>query len=185
VTDIMTYILGRRSIRKFTPEPVSPEDILKLLQAGMAAPSASNRKPWEFVVVTDEAVLNKLRSGLVFGRYAAPLAISVLGNLKRAYPGFAQAFWIEDCSAATENILLAASGLGLGAVWIGVHPVAPFIKHVARTLNLPENVVPLNVILVGHPAETKEPRTQHEEQRVFWQEYEPRKMRKPKNEPKH
>lgn len=168
---IVEHILARRSIRKYTAEPVSEEEITQLLKAAMAAPSASNRRPWEFVVVTEGEVLAALRRGLLFGRYQAPLAIAVCGNLHRAYPGFAKEFWVQDCSAATENLLLAASGLGLGAVWIGVYPIAPFVRHVRQVLGLPEHVVPLNIVYVGHPAEAKEPRTQFEEKRVFWQRY--------------
>ncbi len=164
---IMEHILARRSIRKYTAEPVSEEDISRLLQAAMAAPSASNRRPWEFVVITEEEVLAALRRGLLFGRYQAPLAIAVCGNLHRAYPGSAQEFWVQDCSAATENLLLAASGLGLGGVWVGVYPLTPFVRHVRRVLALPKHVIPLNVVYIGHPAENKEPRTQYDEKRVF------------------
>lgn len=184
MSDIMTHILARRSIRRYTDEPVSREQILELLRAGMAAPSASNRKPWEFVVVTDAELLKKLRVGLIFGRYNAPVSIVVCGNMKRALPSFGRDFWIEDCSAATENILLAASGLGLGAVWVGVYPIGPLVRFVSHLLALPEHVIPLCVIHVGHPAESKEPRTQYEEERVFWQCYEPRKMHKPEPKPK-
>jgi large conductance mechanosensitive channel len=172
--EILEHILARRSIRKFTAEPVAAEDIEKLLQAAMAAPSASNRRPWEFVLVSDPALQARLRSGLPLGRYNAPLAIVVCGNLQRAWPWPATDFWIEDCSAATENLLLAATGQGLGAVWIGVHPLQPFIQHVVRTLALPKHVRPLGVVWVGHPAEQRPPRTQFDAARVHWQLYAPR-----------
>lgn len=178
--EILQHILARRSIRKYTDEPVSVETLHALLEAAMAAPSASNRKPWEFVVVTEDAVLSKLRGGLIFARYQVPAAIIVCGNLKRTYPGFGRDFWIEDCSAAMQNILLAATGLGLGSVWIGVYPIKPFIATVRKALNLPEHVVPLGVAYLGHPAEEKPPRTQYDEKRVFWQIYEPRKQRQGK-----
>lgn len=164
-------ILSRRSIRKFTDEPVSPKEIDLLLQAAMAAPSASNRKPWEFVVVTDVDQLRRLRRPLIFGKYEAPLAIVVCGNTRRAYPGAARGFWIQDGSAATQNILLAAVALGLGACWIGVHPVGPFIKGVKRILGLPRHVEPLGLIYVGHPAEAKPARTQYDARRIHWQRY--------------
>jgi len=171
MSDIMTHILSRRSIRKYTNEPVSREDILRLLQAAMAAPSATNRKPWEFVVVTEPEVLESLRRVLPFGRYNAPAAIIVCGNMGRALPWPARDFWIQDCSAATENILLAATGLGLGAVWVGVHPIGLLVKAVSRVLSLPKGVIPLGVVYVGHPAEAKAPRTQYDEKRVHWQKY--------------
>ncbi len=177
MSDILAHIFARRSIRRYTAEPVSPEALGALLQAAMAAPSASNRKPWEFVVVTEAEQLAALRGKLVFGRYSAPAAIVVCGNMRIAYPGVGRDFWIEDCSAAMQNILLAATGLGLGSVWVGVYPIKPMITAVARVLNLPEHVLPLGVAWVGHPAEAKPPRTQYDERRVHWQEYEPRKVR--------
>jgi len=168
---IIDLILRRRSIRKYTAEPVSREEIGELLRAAMAAPSASNRKPWEFVVVTEPARLQRLRRGLVLGHYDAPAAIVVCGNKRRALPAFAQGFWIQDCSAAAQNILLAATGLGLGSVWIGVHPIGPLMQHVARAVGLPRHVTPLGVIYIGRPAESKEPRTQYDESRVHWETF--------------
>ena len=123
-------ILRRRSIRKYTDQPVEPEKIDLLLQAGMAAPTAMNCKPWEFVVVTDAEKLAQFRSRLIFGNRNAPAAIVVCGNPGLSSNPAARMFWVQDCSAAAENILIAAVGLGLGTVWIGVHPVANFVKTV-------------------------------------------------------
>ena len=171
MTGILEYIKRRRSIRKYRDEPV-PRDLLEqLLQAAMAAPSASNKRPWEFVVVTESSRLAALRRGLVLGRYTAPAAIIVCGNMRRTYPKPARDFWIEDCSAASQNILLAASGLGLGAIWIGVYPLRLFMAHVSRVLGLPRHVHPLGVIHVGFPAESKPARTQYEQRRVHWQQW--------------
>jgi nitroreductase len=180
VSDIIEHILARRSIRKYTEEPVAAETVHLLLRAAMAAPSASNRQPWEFVVVTDAEPLDRLRTGLVFGRYRAPVAIVVCGNMRRAWPGPGRDLWIEDCSAATENLLLASAGLGLGSVWVGVYPIKPFIKAVSRALALPDHIVPLGVVYVGHPAEHKEPRTQYDEARVHSQAFESRRERQVK-----
>jgi len=173
MSDILEVIKRRRSIRKYTAEPVSKEQIQALLEAAMAAPSASNRRPWEFVVITDEKRLEALRARLPFGRYNAPLAIIVCADMRRAYPGPGRDFWIADCSAAMENILLAATGMGLGSVWVGVYPIGLLIRAVASLLNLPEQVVPLGVAYIGHPAETKPPRTQYDASRVHWQEFAP------------
>ena len=162
----LALIFRRRSVRKFLPEPVSEYDIEALLQAAMAAPSASNRRPWEFVVVTDEGQLARLRRRLAFGRYDAPLAVVVCGNTRRAYPRPLRDFWIEDCSAAMENMLLASTALGLGGVWVGVYPVKPFMQGVARVLGLPRHIIPLGVAYIGHPAEERRPRTQYDAQRV-------------------
>jgi nitroreductase len=173
--DIVDCIRRRRSIRHYTPQEVENEKLILLLEAAMAAPNACNSQPWEFVVVTDKAIMAQLQNGLYAGHYNAPSAIVVCGNLSIANNSVARFFWVQDCSAATENILIAAVGLGLGAVWIGVHPLPSVIKPVAAILNLPENVIPLCVVYVGYPAEEKSPRTQYNEHRVHWQQYEPRK----------
>jgi nitroreductase len=171
MVDILEHILARRSVRKFEERALGPDEIRPLLQAAMAAPSASNRRPWEFVVLTEAERLAQLRRRLPLGRYRAPAAIVVCGNLRRAYPWPARDFWIEDCSAATENILLCATGLGLGSVWIGVYPLKPLVSAVSRLLGLPKHVVPLGVVYVGYPAQTPAPRTQYDEGRVHWQSY--------------
>ena len=169
--NIQNTIYARRSIRKYQEKPVEKEKIELLLKAAMAAPSAMNVKPWEFVVVTDPEVLGKIRSALMFGKFNAPAAIAVCGNTSFFKQPMAAKFWVQDCSAATENILLAAVGLGLGTVWLGVHPVHVFTKRISEILALPKHVVPLNVIYVGYPAEEKEPRTQYDEGRVHWESY--------------
>ena len=168
---ILEHLYARRSIRRYTQEGVPDEVLVALLKAAMAAPSASNRKPWEFIVVTDKAVLDRLRRPLVLGHYDAPAAIVVCGNTRRAIPSVGKDYWVQDCSAATQNILLAACGMGLGTVWIGVHPVPPLRWAVSRALGIPRHIIPLGVVYVGHPAEVKEPRTQYRADRVHWQRY--------------
>jgi nitroreductase len=170
--DIMDTIFQRRSIRKYTPQAVEPEKLHSLLQAAMAAPTACNSQPWEFIVITDSDVLAQLRSKLLFGRYNAPAAIVVCGNEGIANNPASKLFWVQDCSAATENILIAATGLGLGSVWIGVHPMLPVASAVRSVLNIPDDVTPLCVIYVGYAAESKAARTQYNDQRVHWQVYE-------------
>lgn len=176
--DVIDAIFARRSIRRYTDQPVEPEKLLCLLQAAMAAPSACNSNPWEFVVVTEPEPLQNLRSRLYSGKYNAPAAIVVCGNEKIANNTAARFFWQQDCSAAVENILLAAVGLGLGAVWIGCYPLPTVMKPVSEALSLPEHVIPLCVVYVGYPAEEKRPRTRYDEHRVHWQEYQPRKKRR-------
>lgn len=171
--DLMDLIYQRRSIRKFTDEAVSREDLVTLLKAGMAGPSAMNAQPWQFVVITEPEILDKFRSSLMFAKMMAPAAICVLGRTRLPGRKTAEDFWVQDCSAASENILLAAVALGLGAVWIGVHPVFLFKKQVSSILNLPAGLTPLNLIYVGHPAEEKEPRTQYDETRVQWGPFSP------------
>jgi nitroreductase len=161
--ELIKTIFARRSIRKYTAKPVSRKNVKTMLEAAMAAPSSSNRKPWHFIVVTDRHILDKLASVHPYGKmlFEAPLCIAVCGD-KTISPRY----WIQDCSAATENLLLAAAALSLGAVWLGVHPRESRGKPISKILKIPENVVPLNLVSVGHPAEEKEPRTQYDEQRV-------------------
>lgn len=168
---ILDQIMARRSIRQYQQRPVEKEKLDILLQAAMAAPSAMNIKPWEFVVVTDPLKMEEFRSALRFGKHNAPAAIAVCGNISFFKHPMASRFWVQDCSAATQNILLAAVGLGLGTVWLGVHPIHNYGKQVSKILNLPDHVKPLNVIYVGYPAEEKPARTQYDPGRVHWENY--------------
>ena len=163
-------IMTRTSIRSFTERPVSADTIELLLRAGMAAPTAVNKQPWHFVVVTDRAVMDSLGGN---GRQSqmwkqSPLAIAVCGDMEKALEGPAKDFWIQDCSAATENILLAAHALGLGAVWTGCYPMEDRMPNVSKVLNLPENLVPLCVIVMGYPAESPEPKDKWKPENVSY-----------------
>lgn len=167
----LEIIYERRSIRIFERKEVEKDKLEELMRAAMAAPSASNGQPWEFIIVTDPDKLSQLRSKLEHGKYNAPAAIAVLANLSIAKKESSFRFWVQDCSAATENILLAATGLGLGSVWIGAHPKEDVKDHIRKILEIPEQVHVLNLIYVGYPAEEKSPRTQYEQERVHWQKY--------------
>jgi nitroreductase len=156
------FILARRSIRSYTDEAVSQADIQALLEAGMAAPSASNRRPWHFVVVTDRQTLRALAGAHPYGRMLAdaPLAIAVCGE-----PAISS-WWVQDCAATTENILLAATTLGLGAVWLGCHGNPEREQSIRTVLGIPSQVGVLSLLSIGHPAEQKEARTQYDAARV-------------------
>lgn len=167
----LEIIFRRRSIRRYQERPVEVEKLDLLLQAAMAAPSAMNCRPWEFVVVTETEKLEQFRRRLVFGDRNAPAAIVVCGNPSRSKNPAARLFWQQDCAAATENILLAATALGLGAVWIGVYPVPGFVRVVREVVSLPRSVTPLCLVYVGYPAEEKPPRTQYDASKVYWQRY--------------
>ena len=160
---LIDTIFSRRSIRSYTDEPVSEEEIKTLLEAAMAAPSASNKKPWHFVVVTERETLNRLAKAHMYGKMLndSPLCVTVCGDTS-----VSKRFWVQDCSAATENLLLAATALGLGAVWCGVHPSQERVKDISEILGIVGSIVPLNLIAIGHPAEEKEARTQYDEGRV-------------------
>lgn len=169
--ETMEAIYARRSIRKYQEKPVEPEKIELLLKAAMAAPSARNSKPWEFIVVTEPSTLDQVRGAMTFGKFNAPVAIIVCGNLSVVRRPLSGQFWVQDCTAATENILVAAVSLGLGTVWCGVHPIHVLTKRISKVLQLPDHVKPLNVIYVGYPDQEKPSRTQYDAGRVHWQTY--------------
>ena len=175
MTESLDFIFKRRSIRKFTSEPISATDLKLLLEAAMAAPTAMNAQPWEFVVVTDLDVIRRMADSLVFGKHHPAAVIAVCGSMRVTRNRAASLFWVQDCSAALQNILLAATALDLGSVWVGVYPVRPFVRRITRILNLPENVTPLGLVYLGHPAELKPARTQYDESKVHWQTYEPQR----------
>jgi len=166
--ELKDVLLKRRSIRKFTEEKVSSEEIEELLHAAMSGPSACNKTPWEFFVIGNEEKLKKLRQATHFSNIVAPLAIVVVGNMSRALPLQLAPYWIQDCSAATENILLRAVDLDLGAVWCGVHPQKMNEKRVSEILDLTEKQIPLNIIYIGHPSETQEARDQYKEANIHY-----------------
>ena len=167
--ELKEALLKRRSVRKFTDEPVSEEMIQQLLHAAMSGPSACNMRPWEFYVVRDPETLAALRGCIHFGKMKSKLAIVVCGNLRHALPMQASEFWIQDCSAATENILLQATDLGLGAVWCGVHPQKRPVNAVRKALGIDdEKQIPLNIIHIGHPAEQPAARDQYDPKKVHF-----------------
>ena len=166
--ELQDVLQSRRSIRKYTEEPVSKEEIDLLMHAAMSGPSACNKTPWEFYVIADETVLEKLRNASRYSKIYAPLAIVVCGSLSRALPSQLAPYWIQDCSAATENILLAATDLGLGTVWCGIHPQKRAEERVREALGLTEKQIPLNIIYVGHPDQVQEPRDQYKETYIHY-----------------
>lgn len=155
-------IYARRSVRKYTADPVEEAEIRSLLEAAMAAPSGSDRQPWQFVVVTDRRTLDELAAAHPYGKMiaGAPLAIAVCGDRS------VSDWWAQDCSAATENLLLAATALGLGAVWIGCHTRPDREQAVRRCLEIPDSIGVLSLIAVGHPAEWPSARTQYKPDKV-------------------
>ena len=159
--DVLTAIRTRKSVRKFdATKKVEEEKVEKILRAAMCAPSAMDKRPWEFVVVRDPAQLKLLGERLPNSRVGqgAQLAIVVCGNEDNGLPGRGKEYWIHDCSAASMNLLLAAHGLGLGAVWTGVYPGEDRVAAVREILSIPEGFMPLNVIPVGYAAENPPPK---------------------------
>jgi len=171
----MTNIIFQRtSVRKYTEEQISPEQIELLLKAAMAAPSARNIQPWEFIVVQDRDFLNKISE---FGTFAhmlkeAPLAIVVCGDLNKEMPAQSgKKYWIQDCSAATQNIMLQATEMGLGSVWIGTYPKEEMYKPLAQLLDLPENILPVTTIAIGHPDGKIEPKDKFDKTKIHFNKW--------------
>ncbi len=169
---VINNIMTRTSIRKFTNQPIGADTLTSLVKAGMAAPTAVNKQPWSFIVVTEREVLDSLMNVHPYSNLAtATAAIVVCGEMEKALDGFGRDYWIQDCSAATENILLAAHAYGLGAVWCGVYPNPNVIPGVKRVLSIPGAVTPLSLITLGHPADNPAPKDKWNPENVHYQKY--------------
>lgn len=158
MNDFITTMLGRRSVRKYTAEPVAQKDIDAMLAAAMSAPSARHAATERFIVITDRAALDAIPAFSPFAGMVkqAPLAILICSDTtKELSPGY----WPQDCAAAMENLLLAAHALGLGAVWTGIYPKDDRVQGFRTAFKLPEGVMPLGLAVIGHPAEQPEPHT--------------------------
>lgn len=167
---VLNAIQTRASIRKFTGEKISNEQINTLLCCAMSAPSAMNKQPWAFVVVTDDALLRKMGEAFPFCRCdnGAACAFVMCGDLHKALPGEGQGFWINDVSAATENLLLAAHAMGLGAVWTGVYPSSERTLEVQAMLGLPEHIIPMCIVPVGVPDEKTAVKQKFKEENIHY-----------------
>ena len=163
----MKAILERRSIRKYVSQPVPDEIIKKLLTAAMCAPSASNRRPVHYIVIKDRRILYEIPKLHPYSSMLreAPVAIMICGDLKLDNNS---GFWVQDCSAATENLLIAAQAKGLGAVWLGIYPVKERVYALQNLLRLPEDIIPLSLVPVGYPGEEKPPINRYDESRVHF-----------------
>lgn len=162
---VLDVILGRRSIRLYTAEPVTRDEITELLRAAMAAPSAGNEQPWHFVVITDRSLLEAIPALSPYAGMAkrAPAAILACGDPSlEKYPGY----WVQDLSAAVENLLLAAHARGLGAVWCGIYPLEERVEAFRRLLDIPSDIIPFALVSLGRPAEEKPPAERYQPGRV-------------------
>lgn len=164
---VINAILNRRSIRKYSGKPVHKSDIMLLLTAAMYAPSARNEQPWHFIVIDDRELLEKIRRVHPYASMLsdAALAILVCGDENME---LSKAYWPVDCSAATQNILLSAHALGLGAVWLGVYPRQERQSAIRKIFDLPSHVHPFSLISIGHPAEQKGVPDRFREDRIRW-----------------
>ena len=165
-------IMTRTSIRKYKDQPVEQEKIDIMLKAAMAAPTAVNLQPWHFIVITDKKTI-----GLLSGKQPtnAPLLIAVCGDTDKTMTPDGKAklpdFWVQDVSAATENLLLAAHALGLGAVWTGCYPAMERVAEVANVLNCPNNIVPVVLVRIGYPDESPEPKDKFKQENISYNKF--------------
>lgn len=168
--DAIQVILGRRSIRKFTGETIPENDVKLLLEAAMAAPSACNQQPWHYIVVKDKATFDKITEAQPYTRMLPKASIAVIvcadPNLQTC-PGF----WVQDCSASTENLLLAAHAMGYGATWCGIYPNDDTVWKIRELLGIPKTVYPLCVVAVGVPDEEKPPADRYNQARVHTEKW--------------
>lgn len=164
-------IMTRCSIRKFENKPVEDNKIEALLRAGMASPTSRDMQPWHLVVVKEREAINKLADKNPHHGdqiRSTPLLIYICGDTTRFQPGEARDFWIEDCSAVSENILLAAHALGLGAVWTSVYPSAQKVNGIRRNLGLGENIIPFSMIRIGYPGEPADVKDKWDSEKITW-----------------
>lgn len=161
-------ILNRVSVRRYTDKAVTPEQVSAILHAAMSAPSGVNKQPWEFMIIDEPELLTQLADALPYAKMTAqaPVAIVVCGNRDRFLPGVDDVLWEQDLSAASENILLSAHAIGLGGVWTCIYPHEERMAPVGKILNLPENIIPFNLIPIGYPEKGHAPMDKWHPERI-------------------
>ncbi|WP_066631916.1 nitroreductase family protein [Labilibacter marinus] len=169
---ILSVIHNRKSVRNYTDQPVSDEDITTILKAGMAAPTGFNAQPWQFIVIKDRNTMMELRKELVYARGldGSPAAIVVCGDMTKVREE-APEFWITDTSAATQNMLLAMEGMGLGGVWSTLYPGVERMAHARKVLNLPEHIMPMCVIPFGYPTGVEKPKVKFDANNIHFEKW--------------
>jgi nitroreductase len=168
---VLENIHKRKSVRNFTGEPVTKACLLVLLKAGMAAPSARNRQPLGFVAVTERNILDALGAGLPYTKmlFKAGAAIIVCGDTTVDLQQGATDLWYQDAAASTQNILLAAEAMELGAVWSALYPYPDRENHTRKILKLPSQVIPFSVVPVGHPTGIDQPKDKFKAEKIHWE----------------
>lgn len=171
--DTLKTIFNRKSVRSFKNEIVSKDQLGMLVTAAMAAPTAVDKRPWEFMIITDKKILQELSEALPYAKMAAQAgaAVIVLGDTEKQFGGTTANFWIMDCSAASENLLLAAESMGLGAVWTAIYPDEGRISKVREVLKIPDRYLPLNLIPVGIPTGKDQPKDKYNADQIHWEKW--------------
>ena len=169
---ILSVIHSRKSVRSFTDQQVSDEDLRTILKAGMAAPTGFDARPWQFIVIKDKNTMKELRKELKYARGldGSTAAIVVCGDMSKVREE-APEFWITDTSAATENMLLAIEGMGLGAVWCTLYPGEDRMAHARKVLNLPEHIMPMCVIPMGYPVGVEQAKDKFDTNNIHWEKW--------------
>jgi nitroreductase len=172
ISDTVRVIFGRKSVRSFMGLSVTKPQLELILKAGMSAPSARNLQPWAFIAITDRRVLDTLAERLPYAKmlFEASAAIVVCGVPDKAGDS-PEGYWVQDCSAATQNMLLAIESMGLGAVWTGVYPRVDRVEIVREVLAIPRNVFPLNVIPIGYPKGEHQPKDKFKTENIRWEKW--------------
>ncbi len=170
---VIRVIHNRKSVRTFIKQAISKQQVMALVRAGMAAPTSNNKQPWGFIVINDRDKLDKLAEELPYAKMLADVdsAICVCGDLTKTLPDWEADFWIQDCSAATQNILLAAEALGLGAVWTALYPATDRVHTAREILEIPFNIVPLNIIPIGMPMGKEKPKNKFSMNSIHWDKW--------------
>ncbi|MGE5396839.1 MAG: nitroreductase family protein [Chitinophagales bacterium] len=164
----MKAIKNRRSIRRYTSQPVTDEQVKLLLEAAMYAPSAGNEQPWQFIVIRDRDLLDQVPNYHPHSSMIKQASVAVLVCADTRLSKYDVDYWIQDCSAATENLLLEVQELGLGAVWLGVYPREERMKGLRQLFKIPEDIIPFALVPVGYPAEQKKSENRYHEDRVHY-----------------
>ncbi len=172
---VIDCIMTRASVRSYSDRQVDDSTVNKILRAGMAAPTAANQQPWNFVVVTEQNLKDSITAAFEYTKMVehCSFAVVVCGDMDRLFKGDIGegGFWVEDCSAASENMLLAAHALGVGGVWCGIYPLKDREETLRRILKLPSNLTPLNVMAFGYPAQPVAPKDKWDEAKIHYNSY--------------
>ena len=166
--NVREAIYKRRSVRSFLDKEVDNQIIQSLLEDAMAAPSACNKQPWEFYVVENKEKQDQIKSKIMYSKFNSPIMIIVGANNEVSLTKDDNDFWIQDCSAAIENILLSAVSFGLGTCWCGLYPIEKRAQRVKEILELPDYIIPLGIIHIGYPDKYIKGRTQYNEEKVHY-----------------
>lgn len=172
LNETLKVIHNRKSVRHFTGEKVTKEQLLELVKAGMAAPTALNCQPWEFIIIQDEEVMKGFAESLQFGKMLdhASAAIVVCTNQEKASEKHYD-YAIIDASLASENILLAAESMGLGAAWVAIHPKEIVVRYMKEQLGIPDHIIPLNIIPLGYPTGMDKPKNKFNPDAIHWEKW--------------